>query len=217
MLVALGSTVSESMAQTARQLVAQVIDERQTVELAGNTRPEVNAGGDRGRVEDTLVLEHMQLLLKRPAEREAALVRFIDQLHDSKSPYFHQWLTAEQFRANFGPADADVGVVIDRLSRHGLTVNGVQAGAELDAEWASAAAPGAAVVLASCGDIRTTLGDMDVNCSGTNGCYRPSGNYGVLSTSNSSYSKAYGTGAGWNFATGIGTVNVTNLVNAWPR
>ncbi|MGF6899560.1 hypothetical protein P3T22_000802 [Paraburkholderia sp. GAS348] len=88
MLVALGSTASESMAQTARQLVTQVIDERQTVELAGKTRPEVSAGGDRERVEDTLILERMQLLLKRPAEREAALVRFIDQLHDSKSPYF---------------------------------------------------------------------------------------------------------------------------------
>ncbi len=60
-----------------------------------------------------------------------------------------------------------------------------------------------------------TLGDMDVNCSGTHNCYKPSGTYGVLSTSNSSYSKAYGTGTGWDFATGIGTVNVYNLVNSY--
>ena len=60
-----------------------------------------------------------------------------------------------------------------------------------------------------------TLGDMDVNCTGTNDCYRPSGTNGVLSTSSSGYSKAYGTGTGWDFATGIGTVNVTNLVNGW--
>ncbi|MFL9861073.1 protease pro-enzyme activation domain-containing protein [Paraburkholderia madseniana] len=116
------------MAQSARQLVTHVIDERQTVELAGNIRPEANAAYDRGRVEDTLVLEHMQLLLKCPAETEVALVRFIDLLHDPKSPYFHQWLTAEQFRADYGPADADVKAVSDWLSRHGLTVNGVQAG-----------------------------------------------------------------------------------------
>ena len=100
-LVAVGSMASESMAQSARQLVTHVIDERQTVELAGNIRPEANAAYDRGRVEDTLVLEHMQLLLKRPTEREAALVRFIDQLHDSKSPYFHQWLTAETVPGGF--------------------------------------------------------------------------------------------------------------------
>lgn len=60
-----------------------------------------------------------------------------------------------------------------------------------------------------------TLGDMDVNCTGTHNCYKPSGTYGVLSTSNSSYSKAYGTSSGWDFATGIGTVDVANLVNNW--
>ena len=58
-----------------------------------------------------------------------------------------------------------------------------------------------------------TLGDMDVPCTGTHNCYKPSGTYGVLSTSNSSYQKAYGTATGWDFATGIGTVNVNNLVN----
>lgn len=58
-----------------------------------------------------------------------------------------------------------------------------------------------------------TLGDMDVPCTGTHSCYKPSGTYGVLSTSTSSYQKAYGTTTGWDFATGIGTVNVNNLVN----
>lgn len=61
-----------------------------------------------------------------------------------------------------------------------------------------------------------TAGDMDVDCTGTVNCYLPSGSFGVLSTSNSSYQPAYGTTTGWDFATGIGTVNVYNLVNAWP-
>ena len=56
---------------------------------------------------------------------------------------------------------------------------------------------------------------MDVNCTGSHNCYVPSGANGVLSTSGSSYSKAYGAGAGWDFATGIGAVNVENLVNNW--
>jgi subtilase family serine protease len=60
-----------------------------------------------------------------------------------------------------------------------------------------------------------TLGDMDVNCTGTHNCYLPSGANGVLSTSGTSYSKAYGTTTGWDFATGIGTVNANNLVNKW--
>ena len=53
-----------------------------------------------------------------------------------------------------------------------------------------------------------TKGDMDVNCTGTHNCYLPSGTNGVLSTSDSSYLKAY--------ATGIGSVNAANLVNNWP-
>jgi hypothetical protein len=59
-------------------------------------------------------------------------------------------------------------------------------------------------------------GDMDVNCTGTHNCFLPSGTFGVLSTSNTAYAPAYGTTTGWDFATGIGTVNVANLVNAWP-
>ncbi len=61
-----------------------------------------------------------------------------------------------------------------------------------------------------------TAGDMDVDCVGTHNCYLPSGKYGVLSTSNTSYQPAYGTGGGWDFSTGLGTVNAANLVSAWP-
>ncbi len=71
-------------------------------------------------------------------------------------------------------------------------------------------------VASSCIFYDVTQGDMDVNCTGSYNCYRPSGTYGVLSTSNSAYSPAYGTTTGWDFATGIGTVNVSNLVNGWP-
>ena len=67
----------------------------------------------------------------------------------------------------------------------------------------------------SCIFYDVTLGDMDVNCTGTHSCYRPSGTNGVLSTSTSSYQKAYGTGTGWDFSTGIGTLNAANLVNNW--
>ncbi len=68
----------------------------------------------------------------------------------------------------------------------------------------------------SCIFYDVTQGDMDVNCNGTHNCYLPSGTYGVLSTSNSSYAPAFGTTTGWDFATGIGSVNAYNLVNNWP-
>ena len=64
-----------------------------------------------------------------------------------------------------------------------------------------------------------TLGDMDVNCTaGSPNCYDPGSvrNGGVLSTSTSSYMPAFGTGTGWDFATGIGSVNVFQLITNWP-
>jgi len=76
-----------------------------------------------------------------------------------------------------------------------------------------------------------TQGDNVVNCSGTTDCYgaststsghgrfsnNPSSANGALSTSSSAFDKAYGTGTGWNFATGIGSVNAANLVNNWNK
>ncbi|MGB8771283.1 MAG: protease pro-enzyme activation domain-containing protein [Candidatus Korobacteraceae bacterium] len=74
----------------------------------------------------------------------------------------------------------------------------------------------------SCIFYDVTQGDMDVPCYSLGGtlynCYQPlgSGTVGLLSTSNTTLSPAYGTQTGWDFATGIGTVNVQNLVNTWP-
>jgi len=72
----------------------------------------------------------------------------------------------------------------------------------------------------SCVFYDITQGDNDAVCKarGTTltNCYRPSGTYGVLSTSNSVDQPAYLTNSGWDFATGIGSVNAWNLVMYWP-
>jgi hypothetical protein len=71
-----------------------------------------------------------------------------------------------------------------------------------------------------------TLGDNIVNCLpltdsngvtiGTFNCYIPSGINGVMSLSNTSYEPAYTAKPGWDFATGLGSVDAYNLVKAWP-
>jgi hypothetical protein len=70
-------------------------------------------------------------------------------------------------------------------------------------------------VASTCIFYDVTSGDMDVDCVGPN-CFLANGSVGVLSTSNTSFAPAYGTNIGWDFATGIGTVNAANLVNNWP-
>ena len=62
-----------------------------------------------------------------------------------------------------------------------------------------------------------TRGNNDVPCYGTNNCFLPAGEqFGVLSVSDTSLQVAYPTHPGWDFATGLGSPNVTNLVNNWP-
>jgi hypothetical protein len=68
-----------------------------------------------------------------------------------------------------------------------------------------------------------TLGDNDANCRKLGGvahnCFFPAtnpGTNGVLSTSNTSYQPAYTTTIGYDFATGIGTPNVFNLIVNFP-
>jgi hypothetical protein len=76
-------------------------------------------------------------------------------------------------------------------------------------------------VSGSCIFYDVTAGDMVAPCtnypntSNYFSCYRPSGTYGVMSTNPSAYAPAFASGTGWDFATGIGTVNVYNLVTNW--
>jgi subtilase family serine protease len=67
-----------------------------------------------------------------------------------------------------------------------------------------------------------TQGDLGTRCTtasdGTsNDCFvEPGETYGVLSTSGTTLKTAYATRTGWDFATGIGSVNAFNLVMGWP-
>ena len=97
-------------------------------------------------------------------------------------------------------------------------------------------ASGAAVCDSSAGDNpssacifhNVTKGDIAVNCGGTQNCFGDTGGIsvgrrqqaamtGALSVSADNYAPAFPTGTGWNFATGLGSVNVANLVNSWPH
>jgi hypothetical protein len=109
--------------RNARLLVTQQIDETKRVVLKGNTRPEANLRNDRGPVGDDFAMEHMLLLLKRPAEQEQALQQYLDELQTKGSPNYHKWMTASEFGERFGVAQADLELVKAWLESHGFKVN----------------------------------------------------------------------------------------------
>ena len=55
-----------------------------------------------------------------------------------------------------------------------------------------------------------------MDCTDKVNCYKPSGAIGVESASNSAFIPTYPATIGYDFATGIGTINAANLVNNWP-
>lgn len=113
--------------QPSRHKMAKIIDENRRVSLKGNTRPEAQiAQYDRGKVSDTKVFQHLQLLLKRSPESEAALAERIEQLHDKESPNFQRWLTVEELRNNYGPSESDISDVSKWLQGHGFKLEGIQ-------------------------------------------------------------------------------------------
>jgi hypothetical protein len=107
----------------ARALITQVVDRNQLVTLVGNTRPEANANNDRGPVAGDFPLDHLQLQLRLPPEKEQELERLIDELHDPSSPNFHKWLRPDQFREQFSLAPEDLDAITAWLQSQSFTVN----------------------------------------------------------------------------------------------
>jgi subtilase family serine protease len=110
----------------SRPLIVDRIDDARLVTLTGNTRAVArNPENDRGPVDENLQLDHMLLLLERPAEKEAELKVLVDAMHTPGSPEFHHWLTPQEFGSRFGLDASDIRTVADWLESHGFVVNRV--------------------------------------------------------------------------------------------
>ena len=116
----------QAQAQAAVAAVPQIqqqVDNSQRTTLRGNVHPMARAAYDRGTVQDALQTPRMQLLIKRPADREAALKQYVADLHQQGSASYHKWLTPDQIGQQYGPADSDVQTVTAWLQSQGFTVS----------------------------------------------------------------------------------------------
>src|SRR5215468_3092064 len=105
-----------------RPLITQALDESRVKVLKGNTHPLARREFDLGTALVTLPMERMLLVLKRSPEQETALRKLLDDQQDKHSPHYHNWLTPEQFGAQFGPSDTDMQTITSWLQSHGFQV-----------------------------------------------------------------------------------------------
>ncbi len=108
--------------------IVSAIDPAQMVTLQGNVHPLARAAYDQGPLADAQPLHRMLLLLQRGPDQEKTLRQLLDDQQSVSSPNFHQWLTPQQFGAQFGPAPADVQTVTTWLQSQGFKINRVSAG-----------------------------------------------------------------------------------------
>ncbi|MCU1303699.1 MAG: putative periplasmic aspartyl protease [Candidatus Sulfotelmatobacter sp.] len=108
--------------------ITTFIDDEQRVTLRGNRHPLASIRYDAGSVPADYRLDRMLLTLLPDAAQQETLNQFVDAQHNPESPYYHQWLTPEQFAERFGVSEADTEQIVGWLQGHGLEVEEVTAG-----------------------------------------------------------------------------------------
>src|SRR5262249_41199965 len=104
------------------------VEERRYIRLTGNTHPLARPEFDSGPAPGNLRMDRMLLVLRRSAERQQALERFLAEQLDPASPNFHRWLTPRQFGERFGAEPSAIEATASWLVSQGMTVNRVAVG-----------------------------------------------------------------------------------------
>jgi len=98
------------------------------VTLSGHMHPGAVPANDLGRVDASLTLQHVSLILQPTAAQQADLTSFLAQLQDPASPNYHKWLTPEQYADRFGASQADTAKVVAWLQSQNMTAIAVARG-----------------------------------------------------------------------------------------
>src|ERR1700693_2836606 len=69
--------------------IAGVIDNSRRVELSGHVSPRIQLGVDQGRVDPSMELPNLTLVLKPSAGQQADLDQFLAQQQDPSSKNYH--------------------------------------------------------------------------------------------------------------------------------
>jgi len=103
--------------------ITEPIDDADRVPIAGQTREIPRSYADEGPLAPSLRMDGLTLYLKPSAAQQAALDRWLLDLHDPRSPNYHRWLTPEEYASRFGVSPGDAVRIVDWLRAEGFTVD----------------------------------------------------------------------------------------------
>ena len=105
--------------------VTQTINNQAAFPVAKTHLKFVEKTAPAKQLADSFKMNHLQLVLKPSAARQAALASLIADQHNPKSTSFHKWLSPAQFGESYGVMDSDIAAVTSWLQAQGFTVNNV--------------------------------------------------------------------------------------------
>jgi subtilase family serine protease len=124
----LGGTLPSAAQVQASQLRSRIttpIDNSSRVTLAGSHPPRAVAADDIGAVPSTLQLQGISLVFSRSAAQQTALDTLVAAQQNPSSPLYHQWITPDQYAAQFGVSDSDIAAVKTWLEQQGFAIQSV--------------------------------------------------------------------------------------------
>ena len=129
-LTALLFCQASAVSAVAQNRVTGAISNSNRVPLRGNTRPLVKQAEDLGAAPAGTKLPSITLSFQPSAGQQAALSELLLEQQEPASPMYHQWLTPEQFGAQFGASQHDVAAVSAWLQQQGFAINAVSRGGQ---------------------------------------------------------------------------------------
>ncbi len=118
-------TAAGAQAATGGSLISAPVSEASLATVASSMPEALATATDQGALASGHALEHLQLALKRPANRQAALDALVLAQTSKGSADYHRWLTPAELRDDFGPSAVDIATTVKWLQSRGLVVNTV--------------------------------------------------------------------------------------------
>jgi len=121
------STLASAQNTSARPQprITAPIDSSSRVVLAGSRSPRAAAADDLGAVTSSLQLHGISLVFNRSAIQQSALDALVAAQQNPASPLYHQWITPDQYAAQFGVADSDIAAAESWLEQQGFAIDSV--------------------------------------------------------------------------------------------
>jgi hypothetical protein len=106
----------------AKPRIAAQVDESRLTVIRGNVHPLARAQYDQGKVDPSLKLERITMMLQPTAAQQADLDALLAAQQNPNSPSFHKWLAPEQYADRFGIAQSDLDKVTTWLQAQGFAI-----------------------------------------------------------------------------------------------